>query len=170
MLGWRKNRTTASSETRPARPEEENRHTDDRLGRLLGRLGSDAGAAQVDHEPPSQVTPFAAEEPPPPAPAAKPEYVAGVDPDDYREALPLLRQVVIAVGGSPEDDALTLTNKIVDALRDRHGFTPDLLADIAPYLDQFIRDVQAGTVQIGTAGQAVASENEPAAPAAEDVA
>ena len=150
MLGWLRHKTTPNPDA------------EERLGKLLGRLGNESHTTatavevalrEVVSEPvvsesagepaaePSGASPGAATQP-------TREYVSGVDPEDYREAVPLLRRAMAAVGGKPEDDSAMLAAKIVSALRERHGFTPDLLSDINPYLEQFVRDIRAGVIQL----------------------
>jgi hypothetical protein len=72
------------------------------------------------------------------------QYIPGVDPEHYEKSLPSFIKAVEDVGGKPGDDIRTIASKIVGALRDRYGFTPDRLANMKPYLLQFIKDVQDG--------------------------
>ncbi len=157
MLGWLKHKGTPVPDDRPVESDDQKHTPEVRLGRLLDRLGTDSHPATTalgvtlreiapsprtdDDEKPSEIAP-------PPTTDGRQGYVAGVDPDDYREALPLLRRAMAAVGGNPDDDSDTLASKIVGALRDRHGFTPGLLSDISPYLEQFVRDVHEGVVRL----------------------
>jgi chromosome partitioning protein len=154
MLGWLRHKATPTGEGRSTDSNDPQHHAEERLGKLLDRLGTEshATAATVEvREIAASPTP-AAEPAVEMAPAATTErredYVEGVDPEDYREALPLLRRVMAAVDGSPEDDSGMLAAKIVDVLRERHGFTPDLLSEIGPYLEQFVRDVRDGVVEL----------------------
>src|SRR5579864_6634888 len=164
MLGWLRHKATPTADAKSTDSDDPQHHAEERLGKLLDRLGNETHATATTVEVAlrevvaSPISEPAAEtgEPgglieTPAATGREQEYVAGVDPDDYREALPLLRQAMAAVGGSAEDDSGMLAVKIVAALRERHGFTPDLLSDISPYLEQFVRDVHAGTVQLEAA-------------------
>ncbi|MGE5271317.1 MAG: hypothetical protein ACM3JG_16775, partial [Thiohalocapsa sp.] len=151
MLSWLRPKATPVPELPPAEDEDHRHSPEERLERLLGRLGSDSHAGQTvigqalhrsnalsaDAVLPSETAPSPAEPRP---------YIEGVRAEDYHEALPLLRQAMSAAGGRPEDDNVTLATKITGALRDRHGFTPELLTDISPYLVQFIRDAKSGLV------------------------
>jgi chromosome partitioning protein len=174
MLGWLKHKAGPVPGERPVERGSPNAGTDARLGRLLGRLGTDgttpsaASGAEVHEIAPKIASPPPENETSPPtapageAPAAidslpkadgDREYLVGVDPDDYLEALPVLRKAMAAVGGWPGDASGTLAAKIIGVLRDQHGFTPDLLAEIDPYLQQFFRDLQGRVVRLGPDGQ-----------------
>jgi chromosome partitioning protein len=155
MLGWLRHKATPTADGTSTDSNDPRHHAEERLGKLLDRLGNEshttATIVEVREIVASEATQPSSEkvvDRAPPPTDGRQDYVDGVDPEDYREALPLLRRAMAAVGGRPEDDSEMLAAKIVGALRERHGFTPDLLSDIGPYLEQFVRDVHAGAVQL----------------------
>jgi chromosome partitioning protein len=189
MLRWLKHKEIPAPEERPVESEHS---TEERLERLLNRLGtnsSTANAAAVAaalHEiPPLQrADTRTAREPtgealtevdPIPRTDSKSEYAVGAVPDDYHEALPLLLKVMALVGVKPEEDSHATAARLIDALRDRYGFTTDLLSEINPYLEQFVHDIHAGVVRLDAEAEGAVSvgpvnAEEDAANAEEDAA
>lgn len=165
MLGWLRRIAPPVPSVQSGESENQTPSTERRVERLLDRLGSDGktvgesvgealhkislpprldtqpvqeSAAQTLNE--SQLLPGS---------DRGTQYVAGVDPDHYHDALPFLVKAIIEVGGKPEDDVNTTAAKIVSALRNGYGFTPDRIAATQPYLLQFVKDFRNASVRFG---------------------
>jgi chromosome partitioning protein len=164
MLGWLKHKETPAPEERPVESEHS---TEGRLERLLNRLGTNSSAAATvaaalhDIPPPQRADTRTAREPTgevltevDPIPITENKSVV---PEDYQEALPLLLKVMADVGVKPEDDGRAMAARIIDALRDRYGFSTDLLSEINPYLEQFVHDIHTGVVQVDTEAEGAVS-------------
>ncbi len=145
MLGWLKRNVTPVPGAEPVGTDSEKAAAEVRLGRLLGRLESDGRTAREA----ATVNPPTGKPPPPsPGQTAQETPAQSFDWEHYRKSVPFYIEVLAKGGGQREDNVHTIAAKIVASLREEYGVTPDRMAEMRPYLVQFVKDVRDGAVQL----------------------
>ena len=157
MLSWLKRNVTPEPGAEPVEIAGERPATGTRLGKLLVRLESDVTTARE---------PVAVSPSPPSTSQTLGETPAPVfDWEHYRKSVSFYTEVLEKGGGQRQDDVHAIASKMVSTLRERYGVRPDRLAEMRPYLVQFVKDVRDGVVQLSgeTEGKGAPAQRQPGA-------
>jgi chromosome partitioning protein len=144
MLDWFKRKASTAPGEQPIESGIQTPATEDRVERLLDRLGTES---KIGHEPRARVGRL----PPLDDTASAEPRDQAFDAEYYRNSLSLFTEALVEGGGGPQDDVRTIAAKVIRSLREGHGITADHLAEMRPYLVQFVRDVRDGVVRFDAA-------------------